>query len=65
MNFWYIKHYAASFGDDFDTKMNKFKHQMDTIKLWCIKHYGARVGDDFVTKKITNLNVPNGYSKYS
>ena len=26
MNFWYIEHYAASFGDDFDAKMNYFKH---------------------------------------
>ena len=26
MNFWYIEHYAESFGDDFDTKMNEFKH---------------------------------------
>ena len=25
MNFWYIEHYAESFGDDFDTKINKFK----------------------------------------
>ena len=22
MNFWYIEHYGASFGDDFDVKMN-------------------------------------------
>ena len=22
MNFWYIEHYAASFGDDFDGKLN-------------------------------------------
>ena len=22
MNFWYIEHYGASFGDDFDAKMN-------------------------------------------
>ena len=26
MNFWYIEHYAASFGDDFDAKMIYFKH---------------------------------------
>ena len=26
MNFWYIEHYGASFGDDFDAKMNYFKH---------------------------------------
>ena len=26
MNFWYIEHYAESFGDDFDDKMNYFKH---------------------------------------
>ena len=26
MNFWYIEHYGASFGDDIDTKMNYFKH---------------------------------------
>ena len=24
MNFWYIEHYAACFGDDFDAKMYKF-----------------------------------------
>ena len=34
------------------------------MKFLYIKHYGARVGDDF-SLKITNLNVPNGYSKYS
>ena len=34
------------------------------MKFLTIKHYGARVGDDFSQKK-TNLNVPNGYSKYS
>ena len=28
MNFWYIEHYGASFGDDIDAKMNYFKHQM-------------------------------------
>ena len=22
MNFWYIEHYGASFGDDFDARMN-------------------------------------------
>ena len=22
MNFWYIEHYAASFGDDLDARMN-------------------------------------------
>ena len=26
MNFWYIEHYGASFGDDIDAKMNYFKH---------------------------------------
>ena len=26
MNFWYIEHYGASFGDDIDAKMNNFKH---------------------------------------
>ena len=26
MNFWYIQHYGASFGDDIDAKMNYFKH---------------------------------------
>ena len=30
MNFWYIEHYVASFGDDFDAKMNLCKH----IKLF-------------------------------
>ena len=25
MNFWYIEHYDASFGDDIDAKMNYFK----------------------------------------
>ena len=24
MNFWYIEHHAACFGDDFDAKMYKF-----------------------------------------
>ena len=50
MNFWYIEHYAASFGDDSDAKMNKFKHKMVFMNFWYIKHYGARVGDDFVAK---------------
>ena len=26
MNFWYIEHYGASFGDDFDAVINYFKH---------------------------------------
>ena len=26
MNFWYIEHYGACFGDDIDAKMNYFKH---------------------------------------
>ena len=26
MNFWYIEHYAESFEDDFDAKMNSCKH---------------------------------------
>ena len=26
MNFWFIEHYGASFGDDIDAKMNYFKH---------------------------------------
>ena len=26
MNFWYIELYGASDGDDFDAKMNYFKH---------------------------------------
>ena len=26
MNFWYVVHYGASFGDDIDAKMNYFKH---------------------------------------
>ena len=26
MNFWYVDHYGASFGDDIDAKMNYFKH---------------------------------------
>ena len=26
MNFWYIEHYGASFGDDIDVKMTYFKH---------------------------------------
>ena len=26
MNFWYIEHYGASFGDDIDAKMNYFNH---------------------------------------
>ena len=26
MNFWYIEHHGASFGDDFDAKMNYLKH---------------------------------------
>ena len=46
-NFWYIEHYAASFGDEFDAKMNYFEHIMN---FSYIKHYGARVGDDFVAK---------------
>ena len=36
--------------DDFDAKMNKFKHKMVFMNFWYIKHYGARVGDDFVAK---------------
>ena len=26
MNFWYIEHYGACFGDDFEAVMNYFKH---------------------------------------
>ena len=26
MNFWYIEHYGACFGNDFDAVMNYFKH---------------------------------------
>ena len=26
INFWYIEHYGACFGDDIDAKMNYFKH---------------------------------------
>ena len=26
MNFWYIEHYGARFGDDIDAKTNYFKH---------------------------------------
>ena len=26
MNFWFIKHYGACFGNDFDAVMNYFKH---------------------------------------
>ena len=35
-----------------------------SMKFRYIKHYGARVGDDFVAKKISKLNVSNGYSMY-
>ena len=28
MNFCYIEHYGASFGDDIVAKMNYFKHEM-------------------------------------
>ena len=28
MNFWYIKHYGASVGDDFVAKITKLKYQM-------------------------------------
>ena len=46
MNFWYIEHYAASFGDDFDDKIQTY--QMVFMSFWYIKHYVARVEDDFV-----------------
>ena len=36
MNFWYIYHNGASFGDDIDAKMNYFKH----IK-WLFKRIDA------------------------
>ena len=26
MNFWYVEHYGACFGDDIDAIMNYFKH---------------------------------------
>ena len=26
MNFWYIQHYGASFGDDIDAKIKDFKY---------------------------------------
>ena len=26
MNFWYIEHYSANLRDDFEVKMNYFKH---------------------------------------
>ena len=66
MNFWYIQHYAASFGDDFDTNMNKFKH----IK-WFPLNFGTlstmvqELEIILSQKKTTNLNIPNDYSKYS
>ena len=28
MNFWYIEHYGACFGDDVDAIMKYLKHQM-------------------------------------
>ena len=34
MNFLYIEHYGASFGDDIDAKMSYFKHI--TIVIQCI-----------------------------
>ena len=43
MNFWYVDHYGASFGDDIDAKMNYFKHIKGYSmyidykqKIWCI-----------------------------
>ena len=26
MNFWYVEHYGACFGDDIDANINYFKH---------------------------------------
>ena len=44
MNYWNIKQHGASVGDDFDAKMNYFKH----IKcIFYIEWYGASDGDDF------------------
>ena len=40
MNFWYIEHYGASFGDDFDAKMNYLKHKM---VIQCILIINRRV----------------------
>ena len=55
MNFW--QHYAASFGDDCDTKMNKFKH----IK-WFPLNFGTlnttvQELEMILLQKSTNLNV--------
>ena len=51
MNFWYIEHYGASFGDDFDDRMNDSILSNVFMNFWYIKHNCARVGDDFVAKK--------------
>ena len=48
-----IEHYGASFGDDFDAKMNLFKHMKNEMVLmnsWYIEHYGASFGDDIDAK---------------
>ena len=33
MNFWYIEHYGAIFGDGIDAKMNYFKHTSGYILI--------------------------------
>ena len=60
-----LVYYAESFGDDFDTKTNEFKHikwiplNFDTLNTT------VQELEMILSQKITNLNVPNGYSKYS
>ena len=46
MNSWNIKQNGASVGDDFDAKMNNFKH-IKCMNFWYIEYYGASDGDDF------------------
>ena len=42
MNFWYIEHYDASFGDDIDAKMNYGKH-IKIMFIQCILNINRRV----------------------
>ena len=54
MNFWYIEHYAASFGDDFYAKWSNSNISNGFHELLVHKHYGARVEVIFLLI-ITNL----------
>ena len=60
-----IEHYAANVGDDCDAKINKFKHMKWFPLNYVTLKTMVQELETILTQKITNLNIPNGYSKYS